>query len=105
MIWRREARRRGVTVSAEACPHHFTLTDAALAGSEEFWRSDGKEFLRQAKGVAAPVHFRLYRVHPGSGKLLWEYYRDEEPIDLAVDQNRLLLVFPERVELLKFLSL
>lgn len=26
----REAKRRGVPVSAEACPHHFTLTDEAL---------------------------------------------------------------------------
>lgn len=41
----REARRRGVPVSGEACPHHFTLTDAALAGSEEFWKEDGQSLL------------------------------------------------------------
>jgi len=29
-------------VSGEACPHHFTLTDSAIAGSETFWRTDGK---------------------------------------------------------------
>jgi len=29
-------------VSGEACPHHFTLTDAAIAGSEKFWRQDGR---------------------------------------------------------------
>ncbi len=38
----REARKRGVPISGEACPHHFTLTDAAVAGSEKFWGSDGK---------------------------------------------------------------
>jgi dihydroorotase len=38
----REARRRGVPISGEACPHHFTLTDAAIAGSEKFWAEDGK---------------------------------------------------------------
>jgi dihydroorotase len=38
----RAARKRGVPVSGEACPHHFTLTDAAIAGSETFWRTDGK---------------------------------------------------------------
>jgi dihydroorotase len=38
----REAKRRGVPISGEACPHHFTLTDAALAGSEKFWAADGK---------------------------------------------------------------
>lgn len=39
----REARARGVPVSGEACPHHFTLTDAAVAGSAVFWAGDGAE--------------------------------------------------------------
>ncbi len=39
----REAKRRGLPVSGEACPHHFTLTDAAIAGSEKFWTADGKD--------------------------------------------------------------
>jgi dihydroorotase len=38
----REAKKRGVSISAEACPHHFVLTDAAVAGSEKFWAHDGK---------------------------------------------------------------
>jgi len=38
----REAKKRGVPISGEACPHHFTLTDAAVAGSEKFWNNDGK---------------------------------------------------------------
>ncbi len=38
----RDAKKRGVPVSGEACPHHFTLTDAAIAGSENFWKADGK---------------------------------------------------------------
>jgi dihydroorotase len=38
----REAKKRGVSISGEACPHHFTLTDAAIAGSEKFWADDGK---------------------------------------------------------------
>lgn len=38
----RDAKKRGVPVSGEACPHHFTLTDAAVAGSEKFWATDGK---------------------------------------------------------------
>jgi dihydroorotase len=39
----REAKKRGVSISGEACPHHFTLTDAAIAGSEKFWAEDGKQ--------------------------------------------------------------
>jgi dihydroorotase len=38
----REAKKRGVSISGEAGPHHFTLTDAAIAGSEKFWNEDGK---------------------------------------------------------------
>src|SRR5215472_11646938 len=41
----REAKKRGLPVSGEACPHHFTLTDAAVAGSEKFWGADGKVIL------------------------------------------------------------
>jgi len=37
----REAKKRGLPVSGEACPHHFVLTDAAIAGSEKFWAKDG----------------------------------------------------------------
>jgi dihydroorotase len=38
----REAKKRGVSISGEACPHHFVLTDAAIAGGEKFWANDGK---------------------------------------------------------------
>jgi dihydroorotase len=34
-----------VPISGEACPHHFMLTDAAVAGSEKFWANDGKSLL------------------------------------------------------------
>jgi dihydroorotase len=42
----REAKKRGIPISGEACPHHFTLTDAAVAGSEKFWSADGKQIWR-----------------------------------------------------------
>jgi dihydroorotase len=38
----REAKKRGLPVSGEACPHHFTLTDAAVAGSDRFRDADSK---------------------------------------------------------------
>jgi dihydroorotase len=43
----REAKLRGIPISGEACPHHFTLTDAAIAGSEEFWPQDGESLLQE----------------------------------------------------------
>lgn len=42
----RAAKQRGVSISGEACPHHFTLTDSAIAGSEPFWAEDGKKVFR-----------------------------------------------------------
>lgn len=37
----REAKQRGVPVSAETCPQYFVLTDTAIAGSDRFWEEDG----------------------------------------------------------------
>jgi len=55
----REAKKRGLPVSGEACPHHFTLTDAAVAGSERFWEADGKG---------------IFGVQTGSGQPEWPAY-------------------------------
>jgi dihydroorotase len=45
----RAAKKQGLPVTAEACPHHFTLTDAAVAGSDHFWKTDGREIRRRFK--------------------------------------------------------
>ena len=42
----REAKDRGIPISGEACPHHFTLTDSAIAGSDNFWEADGEMLAR-----------------------------------------------------------
>ena len=42
----RAAKKRGVSISGEACPHHYILTDAAIAGSEKFWTEDGKQLVQ-----------------------------------------------------------
>lgn len=62
----RAARQRGTSVSGEVCPHHFTLTDAAVAGSEAFWRQDGKGVYGlgdanwpQPKWPAYDTHFKM----------------------------------------------
>ena len=57
----REAKKRGVPISGEACPHHFTLTDAAVAGSDKFWSSDGKALAKFQKD--APPEWPKYDTH------------------------------------------
>ena len=46
----REARKRGVPISGEACPHHFTLTDTVLAGSDKFWSGRRQGLMPSARG-------------------------------------------------------
>jgi dihydroorotase len=64
----RDARKRGVPISGEACPHHFTLTDAAVAGSEKFWTEDGRGihgFAAHAKDLPSwPSYDTNFKINP-----------------------------------------
>ena len=63
----RAAKKRGVPVSGEACPHHFTLTDAAIAGSEKFWSADGEGFFGfnlRAALPAWPAYDTNFKMNP-----------------------------------------
>jgi dihydroorotase len=64
----REARKRGIPISGEACPHHFTLTDAAIAGSEKFWAADGQGVFGKASFPAPlpswPVYDTNFKMNP-----------------------------------------
>jgi dihydroorotase len=64
----REAKKRGVSISGEACPHHFTLTDAAIAGSEKFWAQDGKQLstfnLQPSTLPAWPAYDTNFKMNP-----------------------------------------
>ena len=52
----RAAKKRGVPISGEACPHHYTLTDAAIAGSEKFWAEDGKQLAQSLASKILPLN-------------------------------------------------
>ncbi|MGA9449941.1 MAG: dihydroorotase [Verrucomicrobiia bacterium] len=56
----REAKKRGVPISGEACPHHFTLTDAAVAGSDKFWGADGKSLSSLVTRHSSPPEWPKY---------------------------------------------
>ncbi len=56
----REAKKRGVPISGEACPHHFTLTDSAVAGSEKFWADDGKTLNTQLSTLNSACEWPAY---------------------------------------------
>ncbi|MFO1461706.1 MAG: dihydroorotase [Verrucomicrobiota bacterium] len=76
----REARARGIPISGEACPHHFTLTDAAIAGSEVFWREDGA-------GIAS----RFFGEHPlPSWPAYHTHFKMNPPLRSAADREAIL---------------
>ncbi|MDX1951170.1 MAG: dihydroorotase [Verrucomicrobiota bacterium] len=64
----REAKSRGVPISGEACPHHFTLTDAAVSGGESFWKMDGvaisEKFFKGKTPPAWPIYDTNTKMNP-----------------------------------------
>src|ERR1017187_3526488 len=75
----REAKKRGLAVSGEACPHHLTLTDAAVAGSDRFRDADGKGVYGFDSGrggqPAWPAYDTNFKMNPPLGSA-----RDREAI-------------------------
>ncbi len=65
--WLRLAKQRNVPITAEACPHHFTLTDTSIAGSEKFWAKDGddlKKFFKDDQRPQWPAYDTLFKMNP-----------------------------------------
>jgi dihydroorotase len=64
----REAKERGISISGEACPHHFTLTDSSIAGAEEFWKGDGEglggEFPKEVPLPSWPPFDTNFKMNP-----------------------------------------
>ena len=57
-----------------------------------------------APGAGAPVQFDLYRLDPATGEALWDLSYEKRPAAMAVQDNRILLLFGDDLELFKFLS-
>ncbi|MDB6056712.1 MAG: pyrC [Verrucomicrobiales bacterium] len=61
----REAKKKGIRISGEACPHHFTLTDTTIAGSEKFWKEDGKGLIETTGELPQwPVYDTNFKMNP-----------------------------------------
>ncbi len=60
----RQAKARGICISGEACAHHFTLTDAAIGGSEHFWAEDGRDLQTEAQRTEWPVFDTNCKMNP-----------------------------------------
>jgi hypothetical protein len=50
------------------------------------------------------VAFHLYRIDPANGEAMWDMYYPQQPENLAVENNRILLRLGDNLELFKYLS-
>lgn len=76
----RAAKARHLPVTGEACPHHFTLTDAALAGSAKFWPGDGRGVFGLGTGAAPQPEWPAYDTH----------FKMNPPLRTAADREAIL---------------
>jgi hypothetical protein len=53
-------------------------------------------------GLEKSPWLRIWRIHPGSGREVWEHFQERAPLDLAFDKNRIRLVFKKEVQVLKY---
>ncbi len=52
--------------------------------------------------TGVPVHFRIYRLKPAPGTVVWEYYQPKAPRFVQVQKNRILLQFADEVQVVGF---
>jgi hypothetical protein len=53
-------------------------------------------------GFEKPPFTRIRRLHPKTGKEIWEHFQDRAPLDVQFERNFIRLVFRKEVQVLKF---
>jgi hypothetical protein len=76
-------------------PYVYT-TDSQVSGIDMMGSMMGSD-----RGT--PVHWRLFRISPSSGKDQWEYYRKGAPLSVHPREKRILIRSKEELRMLKFL--
>lgn len=54
--------------------------------------------------IQKPPYFRIARIDPKNGRILWEHYQDRVPFDIRFQDNSIELLFKREVQVLKFLA-
>lgn len=58
-----------------------------------------------AAGLQKPAYFRIMRINPANGRIMWEYNEGRAPVDIHFDQNIISVVLKKEVEVLRFFTL
>jgi hypothetical protein len=56
-------------------------------------------------GGSIPVNFRIFRINPSNGKVIWEYYRKGQPLSLDFQGRTIAAVFQNEFQLLRYLTM
>jgi outer membrane protein assembly factor BamB len=63
------------------------------------------DMMQTSKGGGEPQnHFRVRRLDPGDGRELWEYYQPRPPVGISARANRFLLLYPDKLQMVRFLA-
>ena len=44
------------------------------------------------------THFHIYRLDPANGKVMWNFYREDRPVDVGFQGTQFVLRFDKKVE-------
>jgi hypothetical protein len=62
------------------------------------------DLMHAADDEPVPVHTRIFRMDPKDGRMLWEYYRRKAPETWEARANRILLQFPDELQMVGYFS-
>jgi hypothetical protein len=72
--------------------------------SSTFW-ADALKAIETKTGDVS-VNFRIYRLNPKDGSIMWEHHiRGRQPQSVDFSNNQILMVWPDELQVLKFLAL
>jgi outer membrane protein assembly factor BamB len=57
-----------------------------------------------AMGVQTKPYFRIRRINPKNGRVMWDYYQPRGPLDVKIHENTFQVVLKKEVQVLKFLT-
>jgi outer membrane protein assembly factor BamB len=95
ILWQKDRLGKDASISGK----YLYATQSRVSGIDRF------SALTSGRDSDVPVHSRVYRLDPSTGKELWEYYRSKPPQKIEPLQNRVLLQYGNEVGMLKFFSL
>lgn len=79
----------------------FIYTVEAHVGEEPL----GGDRMDVRTGLEIPPHIRIKRLHASHGRVVWEHYEKQAPIDVRFEKTSFYVLFKKEAQMLRFFSL